>query len=283
VFSGQLHFVLAREHVIGSLLEIRTRADFSGNAQRKVSQKLSPGSREAAARSALKVIGVYIMATIPQPHVSLKPNRGRTWKRLRRIQIVCELEAQFIPDADIARHLGLSVPALHHIKLCPEYQSLKISKQTNIMSVYEKLRMSAEDIKDEIEEMIPVALRNVKTALIDHNNPYHMKASMDMLDRHESTLKISRIKNEHDVSRIQDHSRENAKARELLEMLEGTAPSVLDVDATRPYDSNVGLLPADTNLPAISEVAPSEVPSEEESEINSQTFFDRDEANGPIN
>ena len=228
------------------------------------------------------------MATSPVI-TSVKPRRGRTWKRLRRIQIVCELESQFVPDADIARHLGLSVPALHHIKLCPEYQALKISKQTGVMSVYENLRLTTEDIRAEIDEMIPLALRNVKTALIDQHNPYHMKASLDMMDRHEATLKISRIKNEHDISKVLDTSRENAKARELLAMLEGTAPSVLDMEVPAPaYDSNVGLLPADVqgeNKIKTTEDIRDQVAknfSEEQAEIDEATFFDRDEANGPI-
>ena len=234
------------------------------------------------------------MATAPQSYPSVKPHKGRTWKRLRRIQIVCELESQFVPDADIARHLGLTVAALWHIKGTPEYQSLKVSKQTGVMSVYEKLRMTSEDIKDEIEEMIPLALRNVKTALIDHNNPYHMKASMDMMDRHESTLKISRIKNEHDLSKVLDTSKENAKARELLAMLEGTAPSVLDMEVSRPYDTNVGLLESQTAVNVTEPEEQSKIQStdairdrvaphfsEAENEITDATFFDRDEANGP--
>lgn len=222
------------------------------------------------------------------PNISLKPRRGRTWKRLRRIQIVCELEAQFIPDADIARHLGITVQALYHIKITPEYQSLKISKQTNIMSVYEKLRMSPEDIREEMDEMLPIALRNVKSALVDHHNPYHMKVSMDMLDRNESTLKISRVKNEHDLSKVADTNKENERARELLAMLEGDAPSVLDAKVERPYDSNVGLLPADTqdeNKIKTTEDIRDRVSShfaEEQTEIDEATFFNRAEADGPV-
>jgi len=38
-----------------------------------------------------------------------------------------------------------------------------------------------EEIKQEMDEMFPMALRNIKGALVDHNNPYHMKVSMDLL------------------------------------------------------------------------------------------------------
>jgi len=222
------------------------------------------------------------MSSVPQPLASCKPRRGRTYKRLMRIRIVCELESQFIPDADIARHLGITVAALHHIKLCPEYQALRISRQTGVMSVYEATRLTPDEIKADIDEMTTFALRNVRQALIDSNNPYHMKASMDMLDRNESTLKISRIKNEHDVSKLLDHSKENQKARELLAMLESDNPTTINAKVPPPeYTPNVGLLEADISKGTLAQ-EPDNMVSEEESEINSQTFFDRDEANGPI-
>lgn len=220
------------------------------------------------------------MSTAPVQRGTCKPRMGRTWKRLRRIQIVCELEAQFIPDADIARHLGITVGALHHIKITPEYASLKISKQTGIMSVYEKMRLTPDEIKSEMDDMFPLAMRNIKTALVDAHNPYHMKVSMDMLDRNESTLKISRIKNEHDLSKVLDTSKENIRARELLAMLEGDAPSVLDAKISPvDYRPNVGLLEADISPGTLVE-EPDNMVSEEDDSINNQTFFDRDEANG---
>ena len=160
------------------------------------------------------------MSTAGNPVVSLKPRKGRSWKRLRRIQIVCELESHFIPDADIARHLGITVPALHHIKICPEYQALKISKQTGIISEYEKaFTLTPEDIRQEMSDMGGLALRNVRKALVDYTNPYHMKASLDMLDRVPETSKISRMDHRLQLQDKLDTSKENLRAKELLAIL----------------------------------------------------------------
>src|SRR5271170_2101129 len=112
------------------------------------------------------------MSTLIQANTvnSIKPNKGRSWKRLRRIQQVCRLESMFVPDADIANHLGITVQALYHIKKCVEYQALKFELQTGIISVYTKnMLASAEDQKDKVDELIPLALNSIENILLDRN------------------------------------------------------------------------------------------------------------------
>jgi hypothetical protein len=193
------------------------------------------------------------MSTAANPVQSLKPRRGRSWKRLRRIQIVCELEAHFISDADIARHLGLTVQALHHIKICPEYQALKISKQTGIMSVYEKsFAPTTEDIREEMSELGYQALQNVAKVLRDPTHRYHVKASVDFLDRTPETSKITRQDVQLSLKEKLDTSKENIRARELLALLEANDKPVVEGEVPI-YTSPVALLENEASVSAPTE------------------------------
>lgn len=193
------------------------------------------------------------MATNP---ISLKPHRGRSWKRARRIEIVCRLESMFIPDADIANHLGITVQALHHIKICPEYQALKIQIQTGVISVYDKDRLATQEAqKEEIEDLIPLALGSIKHILLDRNHRDHAKVALDLMDRNKATSKISRT--EHSLDANLNTNKENERAKELLALLEGsgsgTINQTLPVDVKASYISNIGL-PAESEVVSDAEV-----------------------------
>jgi hypothetical protein len=156
-------------------------------------------------------------AGVPTP--SLKPRRGRSWKRAKRIEIAVRLESLFIPDADIARHMGITVAALYYIKATPEYQAKKITIQTGILSQYDsQINLTAEEQKDEINDLVPLALGAAKTALLDKTNPFHYKFAQDILDRNRATAKISR--SELQLLPPPDTHKENEAAKELLSMLE---------------------------------------------------------------
>lgn len=196
---------------------------------------------------------MVLMATNP---ISLKPHRGRSWKRARRIEIVCRLESMFIPDADIANHLGITVQALHHIKICPEYQALKIQIQTGVISVYDKDRLATQEAqKEEIEDLIPLALGSIKHILLDRNHKDHAKVALDLMDRNKATSKISRT--EHSLDANLNTNKENERAKELLALLEssgsGTINQTLSPDVKAPYISNIGL-PAESEVVSDAEV-----------------------------
>lgn len=185
--------------------------------------------------------------TIAQPIVtvpiSLKPRRGRSWKRLKRIEIAVRLESMFIPDQDIARHMGITVAALHYIKATPEYQAKKITLQTGILSQYDQhINLTAEEQKEEINSLIPLALGAAKTALLDKTNPFHYKFAQDILDRNAATSKISR--NQHSVVETVDTHKENSAAQELLKMLEAeTGPGLKVVPDPLPQAPIIYTLP----------------------------------------
>jgi hypothetical protein len=165
------------------------------------------------------------MATTPTGKPSLKPSRGRSWKRLRRIEIVATLEDMFIPDAEIANHLGLTVGAIQAIKSTPEFLAKRISLKTGIPSVYDQHRLDlAEDQKQELNDLVPLSLTSVKRILLDPKHPHHAKIAMDILDRNQATSKISRT--QHSVAPDADISKENQKANELLALLDGSSPVI---------------------------------------------------------
>jgi len=150
----------------------------------------------------------------------------------------------FIPDADIANHLGITVQALHHIKICPEYQALKIQLQTGVISVYDKDRLSTQEAqKEEIADLIPLALGSIKNILLDKTHPHHAKVALDLMDRNKATSKISRT--ELSVGERLNTTKENERARELLALLEGsTSNAGIDLTAQNikpAYISNIGL------------------------------------------
>ena len=149
---------------------------------------------------------------------SLKPRRGRSWKRLQRIRIVAELEAKFIQDSEIAAHLGITVGAVQAIKRSQEYTSYRVAAATGTLTVYESMRLTTEEAqKDELQTMIPNALNAVRSILSDKTHPHFAKVALDLLDRVPSTSKVSRIN--HSVSRGPDISQQDRENQELLELL----------------------------------------------------------------
>jgi len=153
--------------------------------------------------------------------LSLKPKKGRSWKRLRRIAIVAELEKLFISDAEIANHLGLTVAAIQAIKSTPEFLAKRISLQTGVLSIYEQRSMQTEeDMKDALDELVPTAINSVRAILLDKTHKDHARVAVDMLDRNTATSKISRT--QHSVAPPPNTSKEDAQARELLAILQGS-------------------------------------------------------------
>lgn len=156
--------------------------------------------------------------------MSLKPRRGRSWKRLRRIEIAAELEARFIPDAEIAAHLGITVAAVQVIKNTPEYLAKRTQLSTGILSSYQQTLLSSDEAKKEaISDLLPTALTAVRALLQDRSHPHHAKVVLDILDRNKATSKISRT--EHSLAVAHDTSEQNKRAQELLALLGDTTPT----------------------------------------------------------
>lgn len=154
----------------------------------------------------------------PSGNASLKPRQGRSWKRARRIDIVARMEAAFVQDADIARHLDLTVAAIQAIKRSPEFMAKRHALATGVLSMYDRVRLDSEAAqKDELEELIPDALNAVRTVLSDRTHPQYSRVAMDILDRNKHTSKISRT--QHSVAPPPDTTLHDAQAAELLSLL----------------------------------------------------------------
>jgi len=223
---------------------------------------------------------------IHNPTYSLKPHRGRSWKRARRIEIVALLESKFISDQDIANHLGITVGAVQAIKSTPEYQAKRITLQTGLMSQYDQnFGLTEEEQRDELNQMVPMALSAMKRALTDPLSPHHYKAVQDVIDRNPATAKISKM--EHSLKEEKDINKENLQARELLKMLgeEEPAPKTLDLTITpdQPlYAQAVGVTETEEDLEkteARDKETIEEIKKQEVSEID----LAKTEVAGPVN
>lgn len=201
---------------------------------------------------------------IHNPQYSLKPRRGRSWKRLRRIEIVALLESKFVSDQQIADHLGLTIGAIQAIKSTPEFLAQRMELSTGVLSTYKLAALSnAEAQKDELESLVPFALHSVKRILQDPLHKDHAKVALDIFDRTKATSKISRT--EHSVEVAKDFHRENESARALLALLNDPDPQGSDPGQ---YSTTIGLLETE------SQVIDVEVNSEPEPEIISPDPFE---------
>ncbi len=152
--------------------------------------------------------------------VSLKPHQGRSWKRLRRIEIVARLEAAFISDQDIANHLGLTVAAIQAIKRSPEYLAKRITLSTGILSKYDQnILLTEDDKREEISNLAAISLQAVKTILLNPTHSDHARVALNLLDRDSSTAKISKM--EHSMTTQMNIEAQNIRAQELLELIGG--------------------------------------------------------------
>src|SRR5580693_3275961 len=169
------------------------------------------------------------MATNPGPIIftnpgSLKPRRGRSWKRAVKIEAVVRLESQMISDQEIARHLGCTVQNIYQIKNSPEYQAKRLTLLHGVLSIYDRDSLvTDEQKKDAVQEMGQIALIQAKNMLLDRAHPAHAKVVLDLLDRNPATAKIT--KTQHFLAPATSFSRETERANELLEMLNGLGPS----------------------------------------------------------
>lgn len=181
---------------------------------------------------------------IHNPTYSLKPRKGRSWKRTRRIEIVALLESKFVSDQQIADHLGLTVGAIQAIKSTPEFLAQRMELSTGVLSMYKQATLSsAEAQKDELDSMMPMALHSVKRILQDPTNPNHAKVALDLLDRNKATSKISRT--EHSLAPVQDFHKENESAKALLALLDDPSPAS---SSTKNYSGSVGLLESESQV-----------------------------------
>jgi FtsZ-binding cell division protein ZapB len=155
----------------------------------------------------------------PNGNPSLKPARGRSWKRTRKIDIVARLEAKFVSDQEIADLLQMTVANVQSIKNTPEYKSKRVALANNELALYEQAVLSSDEgLKDKLDSLIPRAILGIEHILGDRTHPHFAKVATDLLDRSRATSKISRT--EHSVAPVKHDSEKDRQAQELMGLLE---------------------------------------------------------------
>jgi hypothetical protein len=125
---------------------------------------------------------------------SAKYAPGRTNKRHMRIEKAVRLEATGLySNADIARHMGIHVQTLVMLKQTPEYKAKFIEVSTGVISQYDlDLRKTHENQREELADMVPMALMQLRKFALSANPSIALKANLEILDRDGNHSKVSR-------------------------------------------------------------------------------------------
>lgn len=138
----------------------------------------------------------------PLGNTSVKPKAGRYFRRHIRMEHAARLEAsgQF-SNNEIARLLNVSLPTLHQMKAQPEYLSKRAELQTGVICDLDTgLRQDTENLRRELQDMLPSALRTLRNAVqrgAVNNAPIQdiklgLEASKEIMDREATFSKVSK-------------------------------------------------------------------------------------------
>jgi hypothetical protein len=138
----------------------------------------------------------------PLGNTSVKPKPGRYFRRHLRMEQAARLEAsgQF-SNNEIARLLHVSLPTLHQMKAQPEYLNKRAELSTGVVCDLDTgLRQDAENLRREIQDMLPSALRTLRNAVqrgAVNNAPVQdikigMEAAKEIMDREGTFSKVSK-------------------------------------------------------------------------------------------
>lgn len=165
-------------------------------------------------------------------------HNGMTWKRRMRIQKAATLTAMgILKDSDIAAHIGITQAAFSVLKTTKEFKSAMIELNTGIISQNTQLVARSEEYqREEIADMIPLALQNLRNAALSKNPQIALKASLEILDRDGKHAKVSRtsvtLEQHVDISNV------TSIGNNIMNILKGSAPESLPqnkiIDATQP-------------------------------------------------
>lgn len=164
----------------------------------------------------------------PAGYTSVKPKAGRYFRRHLRMEHAARLEAsgQF-SNNEIARLLGVSLPTLHQIKAQPEYLAKRAELTTGVVTDLDSgLRQDAENIRREIQDMLPSALRTLRNAVqrgAINNAPIQdikvgMDAAKEIMDREGTFSKVS--KSEIKIKEVPNLAMHEQTETDLLKLLQ---------------------------------------------------------------
>lgn len=164
----------------------------------------------------------------PLGNTSVRPKAGRYFRRHLRMEHAARLEAsgQF-SNNEIARLLKVSLVTLHQIKAQPDYLAKRAELSTGVVTDLDAgLRQDADNLRREIQDMLPSALRTLRNAVqrgAVNNAPIQdikvgMDAAKEIMDREGTFQKVS--KSEIKIKEVPNLSQHEAVETDLLELLQ---------------------------------------------------------------
>lgn len=163
----------------------------------------------------------------PLGNTSVKPKAGRYFRRHLRMEHAARLEAsgQFTNN-EIARLLDINIGTLHQIKAQPEYLQKRAELTTGVVCDLDSgLRQDAENLRREIQDMLPSALRTLRNAVqrgAVNNAPVQdikigMDAAKEIMDREGTFSKVS--KSELRIKEVPNLMMNDQTETDLLQLL----------------------------------------------------------------
>ena len=164
----------------------------------------------------------------PLGNNSVKPRPGRYFRRHLRMEQALQLETsgQF-SNNEIAAILGISLVTLHQMKAQPEYLAKRAEMKTGvIVDLSNGLRVDTDNIRREIQDMMPAALRTLRNAVqrgaVDGASTHDLKLGMDaareIMDREGTFTKVS--KSEIKVKEVPNFADQETVEKDLLQLLQ---------------------------------------------------------------
>lgn len=157
-------------------------------------------------------------------------HNGMTWKRRMRVEKAAQLTALgILSDAEIARHIGITQAAFSVLKTTGYFKSTMITLSTGILSQEtQAIARTIEYQREEIADMVPMALQNLRKIALGNKPELALKASLEILDRDGKHSKVSRtsvlVENHVDLNVV------NATGNNILNILRGVAPEAIPTD-----------------------------------------------------
>lgn len=167
------------------------------------------------------------MALTPKGNQSVKPVPGRNYRSYLRMEMLARLEAtgQF-SNIQLAAYFKITLASLLYLKARPEYESMRIAHQTGVLNtISNTAMMDIENQTAEIKDMVPLALRTLRDALIRGNSltstvqerKLAMDASREILDREGEFAKVSKSEiHLKDVPNLERQTQIHDELRDIL-------------------------------------------------------------------
>lgn len=186
----------------------------------------------------------------PKTHTGTTMYQGMTWRRRIRIERAARLTATgLFSNEQIAQQMGINPQTLVHLKQTKAFQNAMIEIKTGIIS-QENLEVARvhEAQREELADMVPMALMNLRKFALSSNPVVALKANLEILDRDGNHSKVSRTSVVLDPS--VDLDSVNAVGNNILNVLKGVASASENQSAADGFTVSAAAAGAQVNIMA---------------------------------